>query len=75
MVKKILNAICSSTIENFALILCATAGIGVGIRCIIDKEGLVYTIFGFTIGVFSLFQVIIDIRNYIRSMPEEEDNE
>ena len=75
MAKKIINAICNIPFENFMLILCATVGITGGIRCIVDKEDLTYIIFGFGLGFISLYEVIIDIRDYIRSMPEEEDNE
>ena len=74
MVKKILEAICNITFENFVLFLCAIASICMGIRCIIDHEDLMLTIFVFTVGAASLFDIIVDIRSYIKSMPEEEDN-
>lgn len=74
MVKKILKAIYNITFENFVLLLCATANICVGIRCIIDNEDLLLAILVFAIGAISLFDIIIDIRSYIKSMPEDEDN-
>lgn len=75
MVKKILKAIIyNTTFENFVLFLCATASICMGIRCIIDNEDLLLAIFVFAIGAISLFDIIIDIRSYIKSMPED-DNE
>ena len=75
MVKKILKAIYNITFENFVQFLCATACICVGIRCIIDHADLMPTIFVFAIGAISLFDIIIDLRSYIKSMPEDEDNE
>lgn len=76
MVKKILKAIIyNTTFENFVLLLCAIASICVGIRCIIDNENLLHAIFVFAIGAISLFDIIIDIRSYIKSMSEDEDNE
>lgn len=74
MVKKILEAICNITFEQFVLFIYATVCICAGIRCIIDHEDLMPTILVFAIGAISLFDIIIDIRSYIKSIPEEEDN-
>ena len=73
MLQKIVNAICNFELEIYILMLCAVASICLVIRCIVDKEPLIYLIFGIACGIFSSYAVICDIIDSIKSQQKEED--